>query len=114
MFSTRVAVFIAASMAMFAAASPAFVGDIHDSCATGEFQCCDQIFDSDSEQGNWLAGLIGATVGAVTAQVGVSCVPVTVIGVGSGGQCQNQPVCCTQNPMNGLIVAGCNPIGANV
>ncbi|KAF9561683.1 fungal hydrophobin [Agrocybe pediades] len=104
-------------MATFAVAAPYFHPDGHnivDSCNTGAVQCCDQIFPAESEQANWLGGLVGATVGAITAGVGLSCVPITVIGVGSGGQCASQPVCCTENHMNGLVTLGCNPINVNV
>ncbi|KAF9555388.1 hydrophobin-domain-containing protein [Agrocybe pediades] len=44
---------------------------------------------------------------------GLSCNPITAIGVGSGGQCSSQPVCCTGNHMGGLVVVGCSPVNVN-
>ncbi|KAK0434448.1 hydrophobin [Armillaria borealis] len=53
------------------------------------------------------------TVHQLTGSVGVSCVPITVIGVG-GTQCSNQVDCCTDNNFvsngNGLVSLGCSPL----
>ncbi|KAF9561680.1 fungal hydrophobin [Agrocybe pediades] len=119
MFFSRVALLVAASVASLVAAVPYgghHIGDnnIINSCNTGSVQCCNQVFEAGSEQSNWLHGLIGVALGAVNAQAGLACNPITAIGVGNGAQCTSQPVCCTGNHMNGLIAVGCNPININV
>ncbi|KAF9561698.1 fungal hydrophobin [Agrocybe pediades] len=88
-------------------------GDITNSCNSGPVQCCNQTFDAGSKESTFLHSAVGAVVGAVTAQAGVACNPITAIGVGSGGQCSSQPVCCTGNHMNGLVVVGCSPVNVN-
>ena len=81
MFS-KVALFVTAAFAASALATPV----IYDSCKTGPVQCCGTLHDAGSTGAkDVLAGLVGAVIGAVTAQVGIQCNPVTVIGVGSGG-----------------------------
>ncbi|PBK84068.1 hypothetical protein ARMGADRAFT_943952, partial [Armillaria gallica] len=56
-----------------------------------------------------LLGLLGVVIGDLTANVGVTCSPISVIGVG-GTQCNSQAVCCDNNNFNGLIALGCTPL----
>ncbi|KAH8822407.1 hypothetical protein DL96DRAFT_1714726 [Flagelloscypha sp. PMI_526] len=44
--------------------------------------------------------------------VGLDCSPINVIGNG-GNSCSSQPVCCSNNKFNGVIVIGCTPITIN-
>ena len=92
MFS-KVALFVTAAFAVSALATPV----IYNSCNTGPVQCCGALHQAGSTGANdVLAGLVGAVIGAVTAQVGVQCNPVTVIGVGSGGDwCVLSPFLCS-------------------
>ncbi|PPQ72862.1 hypothetical protein CVT26_003486 [Gymnopilus dilepis] len=82
-------------------------------CTTGSLQCCNQTQSADSSLVGLLAGLLGIVLGPITGQVGVSCSPITVIGAG-GTSCNEQPVCCTGNSFNGLLVVGCTPININL
>ena len=80
MFS-KVALFVTAAFAASAMASPV----IHGSCNSGPVQCCGSVHEAGSTgANNVLAGLIGAVLGPITAQVGANCNPITAIGVGSG------------------------------
>jgi len=80
MFS-KVALFVTAAFAASAMAEPVVYG----SCNSGPVQCCGSVHQAGSTGANdVLAGLIGAVVGAVTAQVAAHCNPVTVIGGGTG------------------------------
>ncbi|KAF9043361.1 fungal hydrophobin-domain-containing protein [Panaeolus papilionaceus] len=111
MFS-KLAVLAAASMAVFVAAAPAAQG-INNSCNTGSVQCCNQVMDSKSDSFTVLAALLGFSISDITGQVGMGCSPISVIGLGSGANCNAQPVCCSGNKFNGLINIGCSPITLN-
>ncbi|KAI6144925.1 hydrophobin 2 [Pisolithus tinctorius] len=108
----RLAVVIAASFAVLAAATPVEVrGDSGDSqCNGGTINCCNSVQDASSSSVTSLLGLLGLSAGSITGQVGLNCSPLTVIGVGSGASCTSQTVCCTGNSFNGLINVGCTPI----
>ncbi|SJL14482.1 related to Fruiting body protein SC1 [Armillaria ostoyae] len=84
-------------------------------CATGTVQCCD---DTQSPTDltapvSTLLGTLGVVVGQLTGNVGVSCVPVTVIGVG-GTPCSSEVDCCNDNKFNGLVSLGCTPLGIDL
>ncbi|KDR75963.1 hypothetical protein GALMADRAFT_140195 [Galerina marginata CBS 339.88] len=82
-------------------------------CNTGSIQCCNQIQSSTSQTVAQLAGLLGIDLGSLGALVGLSCSPISVLGVG-GNSCSQQPVCCTGNTFGGLLALGCNPINLNL
>ncbi|KAF5309179.1 hypothetical protein D9619_012767 [Psilocybe cf. subviscida] len=82
-------------------------------CNTGPIQCCNSYGTAGSAPIAALLGLLGIVVGDVTAIVGVTCSPITVIG-GSGTSCSSQPVCCTNNSFNGVVAIGCTPININL
>ena len=42
-------------------------------------------------------GLLGIVVQGVDVLVGLTCSPITVIGVGSSGSCSANAVCCSDN-----------------
>ncbi|KAJ3493630.1 hypothetical protein NLJ89_g10971 [Agrocybe chaxingu] len=113
MFS-KVALFTAATMAVFVAAAPAPQGGINNSCNTGPVQCCNSLYESESEQGNILKALIGIATGPIGAFVGAQCSPISAIGLGSGASCNSQPVCCSDNKFNGLVAVGCSPVNLNL
>ncbi|KAF9220574.1 fungal hydrophobin [Gyrodon lividus] len=108
MFS-RLSAIVAASFAVLAVATP-HVSRSDSQCNTGSLQCCDSLQDADSGVVTALAGLLGIVLGDLTGQVGVTCTPITVIGTGSGATCTQQPVCCTGNNYNGVLVLGCSPV----
>ncbi|KAK0199590.1 hydrophobin-251 [Desarmillaria ectypa] len=79
--------------------------------ATGTAQCCDSTENPNnlSPSTTALMALLGIVAGDITATVGLTCSPISVIGVG-GTNCNAQPVCCDNNNFNGLIALGCTPI----
>ncbi|KAF5337449.1 hypothetical protein D9757_010333 [Collybiopsis confluens] len=99
------AAFVTAAIASLAAASPAPRG----TCSTGPIQCCNSVQSASNPVVGLLAGLLGIVLGDLTAQVGITCSPISVIGVGGGG-CKAQTVCCQDNSHGGLISIGCLPI----
>ncbi|KAF8980551.1 hydrophobin-263 [Cyathus striatus] len=82
-------------------------------CNTGTVQCCNSVQQASNPLVGLLAGLLGIVLGPITGQVGLTCSPLSVIGIG-GNSCTAQPVCCTGNSFSGLIVLGCTPININL
>ncbi|KAL0948210.1 hypothetical protein HGRIS_010816 [Hohenbuehelia grisea] len=81
---------LAAAMAVVPRTEPA------SQCNTGSLQCCNSVQSSKSSVVGLLAGLLGIVLGPLDVLVGVTCSPISVIGVG-GNSCTAQPVCCTGN-----------------
>ncbi|ESK95428.1 hydrophobin [Moniliophthora roreri MCA 2997] len=103
----RAAAFTLVTSAIFAAASPVPGGS--GSCNTGPVQCCNSVQAANSPAAAGLLGLLGVVVQDVTAQVGLTCSPITVLGLG-GNSCSAQTVCCENNNFNGIVALGCTPI----
>ncbi|KAF8057421.1 hydrophobin-251 [Lyophyllum atratum] len=82
-------------------------------CNTGEVQCCNSMQNASDENMSGLLGLLGISVQDITGQVGLNCSPLSAVGAG-GNSCTSQPVCCTDNKFNGLVVIGCTPININL
>ncbi|KAI5994894.1 hydrophobin-3 precursor [Pisolithus orientalis] len=105
-------VFAIASLAALAVAGPLVARD-SSQCNTGPIQCCQQVqqasdFDSIFQE----LGIANVFAG-ITGQIGTSCTPITVVGTGSGAQCNAQTVCCSGNQWGGLVNVGCMPINVN-
>ncbi|KAG6916348.1 hypothetical protein DXG01_007239 [Tephrocybe rancida] len=77
-------------------------------CSTGPVQCCNSVTHASDPVASLLAGLLGLVLGADVA-VGITCSPLSIIGVG-GTSCSSQTVCCDNNNFNGVIAIGCTPI----
>ncbi|KAH0833880.1 hydrophobin [Lanmaoa asiatica] len=88
--------------------------EARDQCNTGDINCCNQ--SQTLEQANGLLGTLGlADIAAqIGGLVGVTCSPISAVGIGSGCTAQQQPLCCTGNNYNGLVNLGCSPINANL
>ncbi|TEB28829.1 fungal hydrophobin [Coprinellus micaceus] len=82
-------------------------------CNTGPIQCCNSVQSASAPGIAGLLALLGVIVGPLTGQVGVTCSPISIIGV-PGNSCSAQPVCCTNNSFNGIIAIGCTPININL
>ncbi|OJT08550.1 Fruiting body protein SC3 [Trametes pubescens] len=80
------------------------------SCSTGALQCCESTEKADSAAGSNLLKSLGVVVQDVNVLIGVTCSPITVVGVGSGGSCSAQTVCCDDNSHGGLVSVGCIPV----
>ncbi|PPQ71139.1 hypothetical protein CVT26_010833 [Gymnopilus dilepis] len=110
---TRLNLLAFLAFASLAAANPLRRDNPASQCTTGDLQCCNSVQQADSAAASALLGLLGIVVQDVTALVGITCSPITVVGV-SGTSCSEQPVCCTDNSFNGLIALGCTPINLNL
>ncbi|OJT15002.1 Hydrophobin-1 [Trametes pubescens] len=77
------------------------------SCSTGPVQCCNSVEKASNPVASILLGLLGIVLGPDVV-VGLTCSPISVIGVGSGS-CSANTVCCENNSHGGLISIGCIP-----
>ncbi|KAF8625940.1 hypothetical protein AX17_006666 [Amanita inopinata Kibby_2008] len=84
-------------------------------CTGGTLQCCNQTQDSKNLDGSAtkILALLGINVGDISNLVGISCNPITVIGI-SGTSCNQQSVCCENDNFNGVVAIGCTPVNANL
>ena len=82
--------FTLATLAILAVATPApnggnSSGSGSGSCSTGPLQCCESVQAANSPAAATLLASIGVVVQDIDVLVGLTCSPITVIGVGSGG-----------------------------
>ncbi|KAK7676145.1 hypothetical protein QCA50_014916 [Cerrena zonata] len=111
MFS-RVSIAVTLALSFLAVATPVPAtsgGEPASECNTGPIQCCQSTEAADSTSGAALLGLLGIVLQDVNVLLGVTCSPISVIGVGSSG-CSASPVCCTDNSHGGLVSIGCVPV----
>ncbi|KDQ62712.1 hypothetical protein JAAARDRAFT_122449 [Jaapia argillacea MUCL 33604] len=108
MFS-KLSIALPAFLAILAVATPT-PNEPASSCTTGPIQCCDTVESASSPAAASLIKSLGIVLQDVTAEVGLTCSPITVVGVGSGSACSASPVCCTDNSWGGLISIGCVPV----
>ncbi|KDQ62775.1 hypothetical protein JAAARDRAFT_121370 [Jaapia argillacea MUCL 33604] len=108
MFS-KLSIAVPAALAILAVATPTST-EPASACTTGPIQCCDTVESASSPAAAGILAGLGVVVQDVTALVGLTCSPITVIGVGSGSSCSASPVCCTDNSYGGLISIGCVPV----
>ncbi|THU79908.1 fungal hydrophobin [Dendrothele bispora CBS 962.96] len=104
--------FVAASLASLVAAVPA--GNVTSTvtskkCNTGSLQCCQSIQKASEAPASNILGVLGIAVQDANIPVGLTCDPISVIGVG-GQNCAAQAACCKQNNFNGVVALGCTPI----
>ncbi|KAF8985272.1 fungal hydrophobin-domain-containing protein [Cyathus striatus] len=103
------------ALATLAVATPARRNIPASQCSgsTGALQCCDSTGKATDPSIANILGPLGIVVQDVTALVGVTCSPISVVGVG-GNSCTAQPVCCTNNSFNGVVALGCTPVNINL
>ncbi|KLO16830.1 fungal hydrophobin, partial [Schizopora paradoxa] len=82
-------------------------------CNVGSLQCCDSTESSSNVVTSILLGLLGIVLEGVNVPIGVTCSPITVVGV-SGTSCNASPVCCENNSFNGVVAIGCTPVNLNL
>ncbi|TDL24350.1 fungal hydrophobin, partial [Rickenella mellea] len=79
-------------------------------CNTAPVQCCNSVQPAGSSAVSKILALLGVVVQDVNVPVGLTCSPITAVGVGSGASCNNQAVCCENNSFNGIVAIGCTPV----
>ncbi|KAG1820025.1 fungal hydrophobin [Suillus variegatus] len=79
-------------------------------CDTGTVSCCDTTYKSNSHELSRILSVLNIALDPVEGNVAMGCSPISVIGTGSGAECNQEPVCCSGNTYYGLINIGCSPI----
>ncbi|KAL1947101.1 hypothetical protein VTO73DRAFT_14062 [Trametes versicolor] len=105
-FSRAIALAIAATP-LLAVATPL---EARQTCSTGAIQCCQQTTTANSASAAAILGLLGIVLQDLNVPVGLTCSPISVVGVGSGNGCSANAVCCEDNSHGGLISIGCLPV----
>ncbi|KAH9850882.1 fungal hydrophobin-domain-containing protein [Lenzites betulinus] len=80
------------------------------SCSTGAIQCCESVQSANSAAVSPILGLLGVVLQDLNVPVGLTCSPISVVGVGGSNACSANTVCCENNSFGGLISIGCLPV----
>ncbi|KAJ3525020.1 hypothetical protein NM688_g8466 [Phlebia brevispora] len=72
-------------------------------CNTGSIQCCESVQSASSESVTNILGLLGVVLSDLDVLVGLTCSPLSIIGVGSGSACTASPVCCENNSIVSIL-----------
>ena len=72
--------FTIATVAILAVATPAMA----QTCSTGPIQCCQSVTSAKDPAAAAILASIGVVVQDINALVGLTCSPITAVGVGSG------------------------------
>ncbi|KAG6329817.1 hypothetical protein ID866_9273 [Astraeus odoratus] len=111
----RAYVLFTIALAGFASAAPNHLARGGSSnCNTGDINCCNSVQSSNSPQVSSISGLLGIPLQALTGNIGLGCTPITIIGLGTGANCDQEPVCCQGNQAGGLIGVNCIPVALNL
>ena len=79
-----------------ALATAAIAAPAAPSCETGPIQCCNYVKTAKDPATAAILALLGVVVQDVNVPIGVTCSPISVIGV-PGNSCSGQTVCCENN-----------------
>ncbi|KAF8063162.1 hydrophobin 2 [Lyophyllum atratum] len=83
-------------------------------CSTENLQCCETIQYSDSSAIAPLLYALNIVIEGVATPIGITCTPINVLGIGSGGACTAHPVCCQNNDFHGIVAIACVPINVTL
>ncbi|KAL4245768.1 Hydrophobin [Abortiporus biennis] len=110
----RLSTFVALATPLLAVATPTALkargGEPSSACSVGNLQCCNTVEKASDPAATNILSSIGIVVQDVNALVGLTCSPISVIGVGGSSGCSASPVCCEDNSHGGLISIGCVPV----
>ncbi|THU76411.1 fungal hydrophobin, partial [Dendrothele bispora CBS 962.96] len=76
-------------------------------------QCCQTVQKASENPVAQVLGALNIPVADANVPVGLTCTPISLIGVG-GTNCASQPVCCKENNFNGLVALGCTPVNVGL
>jgi len=93
-----------ATLALATGAPPA------SQCQTAPVQCCNSVEAAGAPGVSALLATVGVVLQDVNIPIGITCTPISVVGVGSGASCNSQAVCCDNNSFHGIVAIGCTPV----
>ncbi|KAI0628322.1 fungal hydrophobin-domain-containing protein [Trametes polyzona] len=80
------------------------------SCSSGALQCCQSVDSANSAAVAPILSALGIVLQDLNVPVGLTCSPISVVGVGGSDACSANAVCCQDNSFGGLISIGCLPV----
>ncbi|TDL27147.1 fungal hydrophobin [Rickenella mellea] len=101
---------VIAALATLAVAVPTPGGG---QCNSGPVQCCNSLTTAGDPAVAQQLGLLGINLQDLNVPIGLTCSPITVIGISGGSSCNSETVCCDTEG-NGGIAVGCIPVNANL
>ncbi|GJE95381.1 fungal hydrophobin [Phanerochaete sordida] len=104
MFS-RLALFSTVSLALLAVATPVVERN------TPTTACCGSTESASSSAAAAVLSLLGIDASDISGLIGLTCSPISVVGVGSGSECSGTTVSCSNGVINSIGV-GCVPVSA--
>ncbi|TFK37479.1 hypothetical protein BDQ12DRAFT_724306 [Crucibulum laeve] len=86
---------------------------MRETVCISNIQCCNSLQSAESAQGaGVLGGPVGISAGCITGLIGLSCTPISVLGIG-GNNCTAQTACCLGKTY-GTVTVGCNHINLDL
>ena len=82
MFAKLLALTTALAILAAATPAPAPAGSPSESCSTGSIQCCESVQTASSPAAASLLASIGVVVQDIATPIGITCSPISVVGVG--------------------------------
>ncbi|GJE94625.1 fungal hydrophobin [Phanerochaete sordida] len=98
------ALFLTVSLALLVGTTP--VVKRNDTPTTA---CCASTQDAQSSAAVAILKVIGTDAGDISSLIGLTCSPISFVGVGSGSECSGTTVSCS-NGVIGSIGVGCIPV----
>ncbi|KAG2153624.1 hydrophobin [Suillus bovinus] len=95
-------------LAALAVATPLTLRD--GQCNTGNVQCCESATTTSEYNASARRNGLAELPTTLSGYVGQSCTPLGIAALSSGASCRQQPMCCSNNQMNGVVNVGCTPI----
>ncbi|KAI0628334.1 fungal hydrophobin-domain-containing protein [Trametes polyzona] len=102
--------FTLSALAILAVATPLPGPASAATCSTAPVQCCQSVESAGSATAAGVLASLGVVLEDVNVPIGLSCSPISVVGVGSGGSCSAEAVCCQDNSFGGVLSIGCVPV----
>lgn len=90
--------------------APAPTASPASQCDTAALWCCNETQAANGNVVSALLTLLGVVVDPISALVGSGCTSINALGIGDGGMCTAQAVCCQNNNFASPVVIGCTPV----
>ncbi|KAF8131006.1 hydrophobin-251 [Boletus edulis] len=84
-------------------------------CNSSSVNCCNSVQTDavNKPEYSFLKTVLAQVDVIASTPLGLTCNPISVIGVGSNS-CSQQTVCCDNNNFNGVVAVGCTPTSGKI